>query len=141
LNRLAQAYAGVIPQRRRPCWQSRGLYGSAAPGGAYVERAAAREVPGDRKPVDPAAADIRNRDIYGYSALCLAAGLAEDGRLHTIELRKEDADLAEGNFRRANWQDRIILHRGNALAIIPTLQEQWDLVFIDADKNRLYRLL
>jgi predicted O-methyltransferase YrrM len=72
--------------------------------------------------------------FMGYSALCLAAGLEEDGKLHTIELRDEDADLAEGNFRRANWQDRIILHRGNALAIIPTLDEVWDLVFIDADK-------
>ncbi|HET6255649.1 MAG TPA: O-methyltransferase [Puia sp.] len=73
--------------------------------------------------------------FMGYSALCLAAGLAEEGRLHTIELRAADADLAEGNFRRANWQDRIILHRGNALAIIPTLDEIWDLVFIDADKT------
>jgi caffeoyl-CoA O-methyltransferase len=73
--------------------------------------------------------------FVGYSALCLAAGLAEDGQLHTIELRDEDADLAEGNFRKANWQDRIILHRGNALAIIPTLDEVWDLVFIDADKT------
>lgn len=73
--------------------------------------------------------------FMGYSALCLAAGLAEDGVLHTIELRNEDADLAEGNFRQANWLDRIILHRGNALAIIPTLQEIWDLVFIDADKT------
>jgi predicted O-methyltransferase YrrM len=73
--------------------------------------------------------------FMGYSALCLAAGLAEDGRLHTIELRDGDADLAEGNFRQANWQDRIILHRGNALAIIPTLDEVWDLVFIDADKT------
>ena len=72
--------------------------------------------------------------FMGYSALCLAAGLAEAGKLHTIELRDADADLAEGNFRRANWLDRIILHRGNALAIIPTLDEVWDLVFIDADK-------
>jgi caffeoyl-CoA O-methyltransferase len=72
--------------------------------------------------------------FMGYSALCLASGLAEDGRLHTIELREEDADLAAENFRRANWQDRIILHRGNALAIIPALKEVWDLVFIDADK-------
>lgn len=72
--------------------------------------------------------------FMGYSALCLASGLAEDGRLHTIELRDADADLAEENFRRAKWQDRIILHRGNALAIIPTLEECWDLVFIDADK-------
>ncbi|HUB62658.1 MAG TPA: class I SAM-dependent methyltransferase [Puia sp.] len=73
--------------------------------------------------------------FMGYSALCLASGLAEDGRLHTIELRDEDADLAEGNFRAANRQDRIILHRGNALAIIPSLHEVWDLVFIDADKT------
>ena len=73
--------------------------------------------------------------FMGYSALCLAAGLTEgDGRLHTIELREADADLAAENFRRANWQDRIILHRGNALAIIPALEETWDLVFIDADK-------
>ena len=72
--------------------------------------------------------------FMGYSALCLAAGLGPEGRLHTIELREDDADLAEGYFRRANWGDRIILHRGNALAIIPTLREEWDLVFIDADK-------
>jgi len=82
--------------------------------------------------------------FMGYSALCLAAGLAEDGRLHTIELRQEDADLAADNFRRANCQDRIILHRGNALAIIPALDEVWDLVFIDADKvgyGAYYRLV
>ena len=72
--------------------------------------------------------------FMGYSALCLAAGLTEGGRLHTIELREEDADRSAENFRRANYQDRIILHRGNALEIIPALQEDWDLVFIDADK-------
>ena len=72
--------------------------------------------------------------FMGYSALCLAAGLAEGGKLHTIELREEDADRAAESFRRANCQDRIILHRGNALEIIPALQEDWDLVFIDADK-------
>jgi len=72
--------------------------------------------------------------FMGYSALCLAVGLTADGQLHTIELRDADADLAAENFRRANWQNRIILHRGNALGIIPTLDEIWDLVFIDADK-------
>ncbi|HXB08834.1 MAG TPA: O-methyltransferase, partial [Puia sp.] len=72
--------------------------------------------------------------FMGYSALCLAAGLAEGGKLHTIELRDADADRAESYFRRANWQDRILLHRGNALAIIPVLEEVWDIVFIDADK-------
>jgi predicted O-methyltransferase YrrM len=72
--------------------------------------------------------------FMGYSAICLAAGLAEGGRLHTIELREEDAKLSAGNFRLAKYQERIILHRGNALEIIPALQEDWDLVFIDADK-------
>jgi len=72
--------------------------------------------------------------FMGYSALCLAAGLAGGGKLHTIELRDADADRAEGYFRRAKWDDRIILHRGNALAIIPVIDEVWDIVFIDADK-------
>ncbi|HEY4287104.1 MAG TPA: O-methyltransferase [Puia sp.] len=72
--------------------------------------------------------------FMGYSALCLSEGLTPDGRLHTIELREEDADRAADYFRRSNRQDRIILHRGNALAIIPVLDEVWDLVFIDADK-------
>jgi caffeoyl-CoA O-methyltransferase len=82
--------------------------------------------------------------FMGYSALCLAEGLTEDGRLHTIELRGEDADRAEGYFRRSNRADRILLHRGNALAILPTLDENWDIVFIDADKpgySDYYRLV
>ena len=70
----------------------------------------------------------------GFSALCLLKGLAPDGKLHTIELRDEDADTASRNFHKAKANDRIILHRGNALDIIPALQEKWDLVFIDADK-------
>lgn len=71
----------------------------------------------------------------GYSALCLVKGLSKDGLLHTIELREEDAAVAQANFDRSNAPEKIILHTGNALAIIPTLQETWDLVFIDADKT------
>lgn len=70
----------------------------------------------------------------GYSALCLVKGLSKDGRLHTIELRPDDAAVARANFDRSNAPERIILHTGNALEIIPTLKETWDLVFIDADK-------
>lgn len=71
----------------------------------------------------------------GYSALCLVKGLSKDGQLHTIELREEDAAVAQANFDRSNARERIILHVGNALEIIPALQETWDLVFIDADKT------
>ena len=71
----------------------------------------------------------------GYSALCLAAGLREDGELHTIELREADAARAQAYFDRSPYRDQIILHTGPALEIIPRLGEQWDLVFIDADKT------
>jgi caffeoyl-CoA O-methyltransferase len=70
----------------------------------------------------------------GYSALCLAAGLGQDGRLHTIELREEEAAKAREFFSQSPYNSRIILHQGSALDIIPTLEETWDLVFIDADK-------
>ena len=71
----------------------------------------------------------------GYSALCLAKGLTEDGALHTIELREQEANIARSFFSRSDYKDQIILHQGNALEIIPGLQETWDLVFIDADKT------
>ena len=70
----------------------------------------------------------------GYSALCLAKGLLKDGKIHTIEMREEDAATARTNFSRSNALEKIILHVGNALDILPGLQETWDLVFIDADK-------
>ncbi len=70
----------------------------------------------------------------GFSALCLAKGLREGGKLHTLELRNEDADRAASYFSKAGMNHIITLHRGDAMAIIPTLTETWDLVFIDADK-------
>ena len=71
----------------------------------------------------------------GYSALCLAKGLTDDGILHTIELREEDAARAKGYFDRSFYKEKIILHVGDALEIIGELKETWDLVFIDADKE------
>jgi caffeoyl-CoA O-methyltransferase len=69
----------------------------------------------------------------GYSALCLAKGLAHDGELHTIELR--DADSARAReFFNASLTGRIISHKGNALELLSVINETWDLVFIDADK-------
>lgn len=71
----------------------------------------------------------------GFSSLCLAQGLQEGGKLHTIEVREEDARTARAYFQRSNLSDNIILHTGNALDIIPELAETWDLAFIDADKT------
>ena len=70
----------------------------------------------------------------GYSAICLAKGLQPDGELHTIELREDDAATARENFNKAGVKEKIRLHIGNALEIIPTLNHEWDIVFIDADK-------
>jgi predicted O-methyltransferase YrrM len=72
--------------------------------------------------------------MTGYSALCLAEGMAENGILHTIEKRESDAITAVGYFNRSSFRDRIIQHVGEALPIIETLTEDWDLVFLDADK-------
>ncbi|MEO5892515.1 MAG: O-methyltransferase [Ferruginibacter sp.] len=71
----------------------------------------------------------------GYSALCLSKGLKADGVLHTIELREDDAAIANGFFQQSADKDKIILHVGNAKDIIPSLEEEWDIVFIDADKT------
>jgi caffeoyl-CoA O-methyltransferase len=70
----------------------------------------------------------------GYSALCLAKGLTDDGMLHTIELREKDADTAKEFFKKSDLGTKIVSHTGNARDIIPVLNETWDLVFIDADK-------
>lgn len=75
----------------------------------------------------------------GYSALCLAKGLTADDRLHTIELRQEDAERAKSYFDRSSFKENIILHLGDALEIIGQIDETWDLVFIDADKENYIR--
>jgi caffeoyl-CoA O-methyltransferase len=71
----------------------------------------------------------------GYSALCLAKGLNEGGMLHTIELREEDARIASAFFEKSNYRRRIRLHQGDAHVILGEVEEDWDLVFVDADKT------
>jgi caffeoyl-CoA O-methyltransferase len=70
----------------------------------------------------------------GYSAICLAEGLAENGHLHTIEINEELKDQNQKYFDAAGLKSKITSHFGNALDIIPQLGIQFDLVFIDADK-------
>lgn len=88
----------------------------------------------------------------GYSAINLAMGLVtssperskEVELLHTIEINPELEEMIRRYIHEAGLSDRIILHIGDAMQIIPTLKEQWDLIYIDADKpNYLnyYRML
>lgn len=71
----------------------------------------------------------------GYSALCLAEGLSADGKLITIDKNEELHDLQRKYFDRSNYGSQIIQLTGDALEIIPQLDEKFDLVFIDADKS------
>jgi predicted O-methyltransferase YrrM len=71
----------------------------------------------------------------GYSALCLAKGLDREGFVHTLELREAEGLVAQSFFDQSNFKDRIILHIGEALEIIAGIEDMWDLVFIDADKE------
>ena len=71
----------------------------------------------------------------GYAALCLAEGLTKDGILHTIDINEELETRIQKYFNQSTYADQIKLHIGNALDIIPKMQEQFDLVFIDADKE------
>lgn len=70
----------------------------------------------------------------GYSALCLAEGLQENGVLHTIDKNEELEELQTSYFQKSNYGDQIQQHVGNALEIIPKIDLKFDLVFIDADK-------
>jgi caffeoyl-CoA O-methyltransferase len=73
--------------------------------------------------------------FLGYSALCLEKGLKPGGELHTLEIDESTASAAHENFKKSKTQNKIILHTGNALELISTLNKPWDLVFIDADKT------
>ncbi len=70
----------------------------------------------------------------GYSAICLAQGLAQDGMLHTIEIDDELAPLIRTYLEKAGLTAKIHLHIGDAAQIIPTLDDTFDLVFLDAGK-------
>lgn len=71
----------------------------------------------------------------GYSALCLAEGLQKDGELHTIDINEELIEFQKKYFNKSSFGEQIHQHLGDALEIIPTLDFNFDLVFIDADKE------
>jgi len=71
----------------------------------------------------------------GYSALCMAEALDDTGELHTIEVNDELEPFAQGFFDQSAHAHKIHLHLGDAMEIIPTLEDDFDLVFIDANKR------
>jgi predicted O-methyltransferase YrrM len=71
----------------------------------------------------------------GYSALCLAEGLTENGKLITIDINEELQDFMQKHIDASPYKNKIEQKIGNALEIIPTLDEKFDIVFIDADKE------
>ena len=70
----------------------------------------------------------------GYSALCFAEGLADGGKVITLDVNEETNRVARSFVERTEYKDRIEFHLGEALNIIPYIPDTFDLVFIDADK-------
>ncbi len=70
----------------------------------------------------------------GYSALCLAEGLTDDGKIITIDINEELENTVRGYFNESIYKYKIDYRVGNAVQIIPGLTETFDIVFIDADK-------
>lgn len=71
----------------------------------------------------------------GYSALCFAEGLTNDGKIITIDVNEELEELVQEFIQKAGFHDKVESRIGDANEIIPTLDEEWDIVFIDADKK------
>lgn len=71
----------------------------------------------------------------GYSALCLAEGLTKEGKLITLDVNEELHKRVQGYFNASDYSEHIDYRIGDALDLIPALNETWDLVFIDADKK------
>lgn len=71
----------------------------------------------------------------GYSALCLAEGLTKEGKLVTLDVNEELHKRVQGYFNASDYSEQIDYRIGDALDLIPALNETWDLVFIDADKK------
>lgn len=70
-----------------------------------------------------------------YATMCLAEGASDDAEIHTIEVNDELEDFIMKHLHKSKLKDKIHLHIGDALEIIPTLDKTFDLVFIDANKR------
>ncbi|MFA8436285.1 MAG: O-methyltransferase [Marinifilaceae bacterium] len=72
----------------------------------------------------------------GYSAISMAQGMTEEGQLHTIDINDEIEGFTRQFLEKSGLQEKIHFHIGEALEVIPQIDETFDLVFIDADKRQ-----
>lgn len=72
----------------------------------------------------------------GYSAICFSKYLAQEGRIDTIERDAQRAEECRGNLKKVGVENKIKLYEGDAVEILPTLNEKYDIVFIDAAKGK-----
>lgn len=72
----------------------------------------------------------------GYSGLCIAEGLPADGHLHTVEINDEQEDFTLPWFQNSPYKDKITMHIGDALEVVPKLGLMFDMAFIDGDKRK-----
>jgi predicted O-methyltransferase YrrM len=79
--------------------------------------------------------------LVGYSAILIASNLPQDGRVVSIEMEPKVARLAQKNIRRAGLADKIELHIGDALAVIPRVNGKFDMVFLEASKGEYLKYL
>lgn len=71
----------------------------------------------------------------GYATLCIAEGLADGGVVHTIEIDDELEDFIRKGFEKSPYSDRIRLHIGSALDVVPGLGLRFDMIFLDGEKR------
>ncbi len=79
--------------------------------------------------------------LVGYSAILMARNLPDSGKVFTIEINPQSARSAEENILKAGMADKIKIHIGNALNLIPEIREKFDMVFIDAAKSEYFDYL
>ena len=72
----------------------------------------------------------------GYSAICFTEILAEDGQIDTIERDTERVKEAKENIKKAEVENKINIYEGDAVEILPTLKNKYDVIFIDAAKGK-----
>jgi caffeoyl-CoA O-methyltransferase len=79
--------------------------------------------------------------LVGYSAILIASNLPEEGKVVTIEIKPESGERAKENISKAGMADKIEVHVGNALSLIPHVKGRLDMVFLDATKDEYLEYL